>query len=68
MTTQPFIYSPHLDLHPIGILFPIFPGPGMFPERKKMAIGAVARAEVGMKAYFKNKKLFLIGLKTSDRI
>lgn len=39
------------------------PGSGNVPGTEKTAIGAVAKAEAGMKAYFKNKNYFLLGIR-----
>jgi len=58
-----FYLQPSFGLASNRYIVPNIPGSGNIPGEEKLAIGAVARAEVGMKAYFKNKNYFLLGLR-----
>lgn len=58
-----FYLQPSFGLASNQYIVPNIPGSGNVPGAEKTAVGAVARAEVGMKAYFKNKNYFLLGIR-----
>ena len=58
-----FYLQPSFGFASNRYIVPNIPGSGNVPGEEKTALGPVARAEVGMKAYFKNKNYFILGIR-----